>query len=145
MLPAFTLFVNIMFSYKYVFLIISSVILSCLQSSNSVVILIISVSLLCDKKLAKLTLRSERKTLIFIKKKSFLAFLFCLKCSENNNNKFYKKLLSCTFCQPILRWNNVYYTVKPGYNEHSVITNKKFSPKWQFYYTKQPGYNKPRL
>ncbi len=32
-----------------------------------------------------------------------------------------------------------------GYNEHSVITNKMFSPKWPFYYTKQPGYNEPRL
>ncbi len=42
------------------------------------------------------------------------------------------------------------YTVKLGYNElgyneHSVITNKMFSPKGPFYYTKQPGYNEPRL
>ncbi len=32
-----------------------------------------------------------------------------------------------------------------GYNEHSVITNKLFSPNWSFYYIKQPGYNKTRL
>ena len=42
------------------------------------------------------------------------------------------------------------YTVKLGYNKlgynkHSVITNKTFSPKWPLYYTNQPGYNKPRL
>ncbi len=36
-------------------------------------------------------------------------------------------------------------TVKLGYNEHSVITNKMFSPKLPYYYTKQPGYNEPRL
>jgi len=32
-----------------------------------------------------------------------------------------------------------------GYNEHSVITNKYFSPKWSLYYINQPGYNEPRL
>jgi len=32
-----------------------------------------------------------------------------------------------------------------GYNEHSVITNKIFSPKLLFYYINQPGYNEPRL
>jgi len=32
-----------------------------------------------------------------------------------------------------------------GYNEHLVITNEKFSPKWPFYNIKQPGYNEPRL
>jgi len=36
-------------------------------------------------------------------------------------------------------------TVKLGYNEHSVITNKFFSPNWSFYYIKQPGYNETRL
>ncbi len=28
-----------------------------------------------------------------------------------------------------------------GYNEHSVITNKFFSPNWSFSYINQPGYN----
>jgi len=36
-------------------------------------------------------------------------------------------------------------TVKLGYNEHSVITNKIFSPNWLFYYIYQPGYNETRL
>ncbi len=36
-------------------------------------------------------------------------------------------------------------TVNLGYNEHSVITNKFFSPNWSFYYIKQPGYNEIRL
>jgi len=47
-------------------------------------------------------------------------------------------------------WQFTTHTVKLGYielgyNEHSVITNKKFSPKWPFYNIKQPGYNKTRL
>jgi len=32
-----------------------------------------------------------------------------------------------------------------GYNEHSVITNKLFSPNWSVYYINQPGYNETRL
>jgi len=32
-----------------------------------------------------------------------------------------------------------------GYNEHLVITNKIFSPKWLFYYINQPDYNEPQL
>jgi len=32
-----------------------------------------------------------------------------------------------------------------GYNEHSVITNKIFSPRWSVYYINQPSCNKPRL
>ncbi len=36
------------------------------------------------------------------------------------------------------------YTVKFGYNEHSVITNKIFNPKWKYYYINQPGYNEPQ-
>ncbi len=32
-----------------------------------------------------------------------------------------------------------------GYNEHSVMTNNFFCPKWIFYYINQPGYNEIRL
>jgi len=34
---------------------------------------------------------------------------------------------------------------KLGYYEHSVKTNKIFSPKWTLYNVNQPGYNKPHL
>jgi len=62
----------------------------------------------------------------------------------------YFKLLVLTFAA--VRTSVIVYanTVKLGCNElgnneHSVITNKFFSPKRLFYYTNQPGYNKTRL
>ena len=43
-----------------------------------------------------------------------------------------------------LGYNELCYN-ELGNNEHSLITNKLFGPKWPFYYINQPGHNEPRL
>jgi len=73
----------------------------------------------------------------------------------NENDPFAKNILLQTrslFLSPFLSLSRAHNspTVKLGYNElgyneHSVITNKKFCPKWPFYNIKQSVYNEPRL
>jgi hypothetical protein len=53
-------------------------------------------------------------------------------------------------CSPFINVVDLQSTVKLGYNElvyneHSVITNDFFSPKWSSYYITKPGYNETRL
>ncbi len=60
------------------------------------------------------------------------------------------KALFHTLISHLLFYIPLWSTVKLGYNElgyneHSVITNNFFSPKWSFYYINQPGYNESRL
>jgi len=67
---------------------------------------------------------------------------------KNHQFFFYNESEMGAGIDPVMALTPFSYTVKLGYNElgyneHSVITNTMFSPKWPFYYTKQPGYNNP--
>jgi len=70
-------------------------------------------------------------------------------CPINSFWNWHLKICRIPANSPDANWKSVNIlkrnTVKLVFNEHSVITNRIFSPKLLFYYINQPGYNEPRL